>query len=237
MILLDFNGELANITANRRGHGSKWVQQELGQEVHVVDGWGITKHPTSAWNPLTMVAEPGSAGEDDTLDMALSIADGGIIQETGAGRHFSSGARRFTGGLILQVCSDEPPERRNLMRVWELLNRDADGQKKLLEVMADKPNYGGAIARVGLSMLGKTENERSGIFSTAIEQLYFLESAAMRRVLCRSDFELADLKRKPMTVYLCLPMGNMEARNRWMRILSICYWSRWKEKKRFLSSM
>jgi type IV secretion system protein VirD4 len=220
MALNDVKGELADRTAGRRGHGSKWVKHGLGQDVHVLDGFGITKHETHSWNALDMVPRPGP-GDEQAADIAMLIADGAILQESGAGRHFSSGARRLVGpGVILQVCSDEPPERRNLIRVWELLNRDANGQKQLLEVMADNPNYGGAIARTALSMLGKTEAERSGIFSTAIEQLFWLESEAMRRVLCRSDFQLHEFKTNPngLTVYLCLPATRMPTHNRWLRI-------------------
>jgi type IV secretion system protein VirD4 len=216
----DIKAEYADRTAGRRGHGSKWVKQGLGQDVHVCDPFRISKHPTSSLNFLDMVPRPGDAREEEAPDIAMLIADGAIIQEGGAGRHFSSGARRLTAGIILEVCSDEEPEKRNLLRVWDLLTRDLDGQKQLLDVMADNPDYDGVIARTGRSLLGKTENERSGIFATAVEQLSFLESPAMKRVLCKSDFQLSEFKTNPngLTVYMCLPASRMSTHSRWSRI-------------------
>ena len=41
----------------------------------------------------------------------------------------------------------------------------------------------------------------------------------MARVLERSNFSLAELKRTPTTVYLCLPASRMATHNRWFRII------------------
>jgi len=38
-------------------------------------------------------------------------------------------------------------------------------------------------------------------------------------VLCRSDFEIADLKRKRTTIYLCLPAMRMGTHARWFRLM------------------
>ena len=38
-------------------------------------------------------------------------------------------------------------------------------------------------------------------------------------MLRQSDFELADLKKKPTTVYLCLPAGRMDTHSRWLRVI------------------
>jgi type IV secretion system protein VirD4 len=68
-------------------------------------------------------------------------------------------------------------------------------------------------------MIAKSENERSGVLSTAVEQTEFLDSPPLARCLAASDFDLADLKRKPTTVYLCLPAGRMATHSRWLRII------------------
>lgn len=41
----------------------------------------------------------------------------------------------------------------------------------------------------------------------------------MKGVLCRSDFRMADLKRKPTTLYLCLPAMRMGTHARWLRLM------------------
>ena len=77
----------------------------------------------------------------------------------------------------------------------------------------------GVIERAANGLAAKADNERSGVISTAIEQTDFLDSPPIVRCLQRSDFNLADLKKKPTTVYLCLPAGRMATHSRWLRII------------------
>jgi type IV secretion system protein VirD4 len=41
----------------------------------------------------------------------------------------------------------------------------------------------------------------------------------MRRVLCGSDFRMEDLKKKRVTVYLCLPATRLATHGRWLRLV------------------
>ena len=54
---------------------------------------------------------------DTAVDDAALIAEALVIPAHGEGRHFSDAARNFLRGLILYVCANEPPERRNLLRI------------------------------------------------------------------------------------------------------------------------
>jgi type IV secretion system protein VirD4 len=215
ILAIDPKGENARLTRNRRGKGSSAVRAGLGQEVHVLDPFGVSGHVSSSFNPLSMI----DAEADTAVDDAALVAEALVIQEEGPGRHFSAAARNLLRGLILQVCSDEPPERRNLLRVRQLLTLDDQGFKLLLTAMQTNPNCGGVIRRAANSMATKSDNERSGVLSTAIEQTDFLDSPPLGRCLAKSDFSLTDLKRKPTTVYLCLPAGRMATHSRWLRII------------------
>lgn len=215
VLVIDPKGENARVTKNRRDKGSPAVREGLGQDVFVLDPFGVSGHAGSSFNPLSMI----DAEADTAVDDAALVAEALVIQEEGPGRHFSSAARNLLRGLILQVCSDEPPERRNLIRVRELLTLDDKGFKLLLDVMQLNPSCGGVIRRAANSLAVKSDNERSGVLSTAIEQTDFLDSPPLARCLARSDFSLTDLKRKPTTVYLCLPAGRMATHSRWLRII------------------
>jgi type IV secretion system protein VirD4 len=162
------------------------------------------------------------------VDDAALVADALVIQEVGPGQHFSSAARNFIRGLILFVCMVEPPERRHLTRMRQHLTSDPKRFKVLLEAMQDEgdredgtilDDTRAVILRAANSMDAKSENERSGVLSTAVEQTDFLDSPLLARTLQRTDFELADLKRRPTTVYLCLPAGRMATHSRWLRII------------------
>lgn len=216
MVVIDPKGENACITANRRGRGSSHVKEGLGQSVHVLDPFGVSGHPSACFNPLAII-DPQA---DSAVDDAALIADSLVIQEQGEGRHFSSAARNFLRGLILFVCAKVTrPEQRTLVTLRTLLTLDGSEFKSLLAEMAATSACNGVIRRAGNSLAVKDERERSGVVSTAIEQTDFLDSPALGRCLSGSDFVLADLKRKPMTVYLCLPAMHMATHNRWLRII------------------
>jgi type IV secretion system protein VirD4 len=215
ILVIDPKGENARITARRRGQGLAAGAPGLGQDVFVLDPFGVSGRPRHCFNPLTMI----DAEAETAVDDAALVAEALVIQEEGPGRHFSAAARNLLRGLILQVCSDEPPERRNLLRVRQLLTLDDQGFKLLLHAMQTNPSCSGVIRRAANSMATKSDNERSGVISTAIEQTDFLDSPPLARSLARSDFSLTDLKRKPTTVYLCLPAGRMATHSRWLRVV------------------
>lgn len=215
VLVIDPKGENARVTRNRRADGCQGRRNGLGQDTFVLDPFGVSGHPTSSFNPLSMIDPDGKTAVDD----AALIAEGLVIPEHGEGKHFADAARNFLRGLILHICCNEPLELRNLPWLRHLLTLDENGFNELIAAMQCTEGCEGVIRRAGNSMAAKSEKERSGVISTAIEQTDFLDSPSMADVLRRSDFHLADLKRKPTTVYLCLPAGRMASQNRWFRII------------------
>lgn len=215
ILVIDPKGENARITRNRRASGSAAVKDALGQDVYVLDPFGVSGHQTASFNPLSMI----DPADDTAVDDAALVAEALVIQEEGPGRHFSSAARNLLRGLILHVCTNEPPESRNLLRLRQLLTLDPKGFQILIAQMQVNDNCGGVVRRAANSIAAKADNERSGVISTAIEQTDFLDSPALAKCLARCDFNLTDLKHKPTTVYLCLPAGRMATHNRWLRII------------------
>jgi type IV secretory system conjugative DNA transfer VirD4/TraG family protein/relaxase-like protein len=106
ILVIDPKGENARITKSRRDRGSKVVKQGLGQDVIVLDPFGVSGHPTNSFNPLTMIDTKAETAVDDA---ALS-AEALIIPQQGEGRHWTDAARNFLRGLILYVCVDPRPE-------------------------------------------------------------------------------------------------------------------------------
>jgi type IV secretion system protein VirD4 len=200
VIVIDPKGENAHHTALRRGKMSAYSDATLGQAVYVLDPFGVSGLPTDSFNPLSMI----DAKSDTAVDDAALVAEALVLSEAGPSRHFSSAARNFLRGLILQVCTDAKPERRNLLRVRELLTYDTTGFDLLLSAMKTNPACNGVIRRAANSLSGKAPNERSGVISTAIEQTDFLDSPPLARVLAKSDFSLADC---PQGVWLPIAGG------------------------------
>src|SRR5271170_4794674 len=95
VLVIDPKGENARHTRNRRGNGSRAVKESLGQDVFVLDPFGVSGHPTASFNPLSMI------GGATPVDDAALIAEALVIPEHGEARHFGDAARNFLRGLIL----------------------------------------------------------------------------------------------------------------------------------------
>lgn len=206
VLCVDPKGENAAITAAQR--------EALGQTVYALDPFETSGLPVASFNPLSII----DVASETCVDDAALIADAIIIQEKGNGQHFTASARNWVRGLILYIAAHEPPEQRHLLRLRELMTLTGAGLADLLDKMIGSDAAYGVIARAGGAMDQKEAREFSGVLSTAIEQTDFLDSPAMRKVLERSDFALADLKRRKISVFLCLPAGRMATHNRWLRI-------------------
>lgn len=203
-IAIDPKGELATITARRRG--------ELGT-VHVLDPYNRVTGPgaafRSSFNPLAGLDPESDAG----LEMAGQIADCLVVQQEGAGSHWTQSARAFLRGLVLYVAAHEPEATRNLIRVRELVT---DAGEPFLLHMAE---CGGVAGRAAKAMLLKPLNERGSILSTCDVQTDFLEGGPMRRVLGGHGFDLEDMKAGTVTVFLCLPASRLATHGRWLRLM------------------
>lgn len=215
-IAIDPKGELATVTAARRSDlGSEW-SVPMGGDVYALDPFERVTGPAAGlrgrFNPLADL-DPHS---DDGLDMAGQIADALVIQQEGPGAHWTMSARSFLRGLVLYVAATEPPASRNLIRVRELVTQGRTAFDTMLSHMA---GFGGVIGRTGDALSAKPDSEKWSVVSTCDVQTDFLEGEPMRRVLAGHDFALEDLKKRRITVYLCLPANRPATHGRWLRLM------------------
>ena len=236
-LVLDPKGELAAETAEFR-------RDVLKQEVHVLDPFQCSGLKGAFFNVLTELdpASPRLVDDVDKITQALILREG----KDAEGDHWTGSAQFLLRGLILYVLR-LPPAEQHLGTVRELLTlsypplqqaaaqalqaaQQAPGgtnvtetdiaQRILFTAMARSGNaFHGALAAAGQSFLRKHERERSSIVSTGETQSRFLDSPLLRDASKRSDFKLAHLRHKKMTIYLCLPAGEMESHYRWLRLV------------------
>ena len=232
MLIVDPKGENADVTARRR--------RELGQAVHVLDPFGITRQPAARFNPLLWLEPFG----DDLAEDAALLADGLVVSGRNEEQEFwNAEARALIAGLIMHVATTELPERRHLGTVRRLLTAPPEGVhhgrhaphrdgrsrappaafNALLDRMASNNAALGLIAGAAHRLLQKSARERSGVISTAQANTHFLDSPRMTEVLGASDFDLWDLKSGRMTIYLVLPAERLPTYGRWLRLMvSLC---------------
>lgn len=223
-IVIDPKGELATNTA-------KW-RAKLGQDVYVLDPFGEVTGDAAqyraSFNPFDelRVSRP-----DDVIDNAAMIAEALILQGERGPDHWTMSAKNLVRGLCLYALHVKPQDA-SLSDVREILTsplhepeNGLGGSKIALEryfenMLAAEDAFDGVVSGVGGTMLGKPEDERGSIISTAIEQTAFLDSPPMRRhVAARGLPSLRVLKHKHTTIFLVLPASKMATHFRWLRLV------------------
>jgi type IV secretion system protein VirD4 len=223
-LVLDPKGELATATALHR-------RDKLGHTVRVLDPWGVAVVPDDLrgkFDPLTALMDADPRAVRDRVDDAALMAEA-LIQEQGENNaHWTNAARDFLRAAVLWFAHSG----RDLGQLPELLSEmmavsDKTGANDnpflhMLEYGRTAhipPDVAAVIRNAAEGTMGTQSRERSSILSTARNQLGFLESGPLRDNLAKGDFSLRDLKRKPMTIYLCLPAARMETHAKWLRLI------------------
>jgi type IV secretion system protein VirD4 len=208
VLCVDPKGENAAITARAR--------RRLGP-VHVLDPFGVSGEPSASLNPLDALdpASPDLAEDAATLADALVSDPSGQVAEA----HWNEEAKALIAGVLMHVACAEPPARRNLARVRELLTLAPDAWKAVLGEMQGSSAGRGLVARAANRQLGKSDREAAGVLSSAQRHTHFLDSPRMAAVTDRSDFNLEDLKARPATLFLVLPPDRLDAYSRWLRLV------------------
>ncbi len=232
-LVIDPKGENARITAGRRGKGTKSGGTGLGQEVHVLDPFEVSGVATASFNPLAEI----DLNSDDCAEDAGMFADALITHPDHGEKHWTESAQALLRALILVVLADPDPARRNLITVRRLLMLTDErieeklfehppslgkitGQEALLQILKEQMGpHRDICLGLGGHLEGMGENERGSVLSSAKTQTQWLDDKRMKDVLSRSDFHMADLKRKRTTIYLCLPAMRMGTHARWLRLM------------------
>jgi type IV secretion system protein VirD4 len=220
VLAIDPKGELARITGRTRA--------ALGALV-VLDPFGENgRWESGSFNPLDELDPKGK----EVIDEAGAIAQALVIYSGQGDPHWTSAARALLRALILLVLRLEE-KYRNLVSVREMLmlthpvleaNASAQRLKRstaLFEMMkALGDDFERVVSGQGEAFADMQEKERESVLSEARTQTQFLDSPALRKVLTKSDFRLADLKGgKPLSVFLCLPARHMDTHDRWLRVI------------------
>jgi len=198
VIVTDIKGENYQVTARYR--------RELGQQVVVLDPFGLVtaKDRGDKLNPFDLFKVPGSDPESDAEMLAAQLAVG---HEFSSDRYWEDTGRGLVAGLIADVATSSPADKRNLVTLRELLYNDdldytlavaLDTRKKTMSPLA-RDEFVAYLA-------APSDKTRPCIRTTATTFVKCLGSTAVSKNLERSTFDLCDLlNNKPMTIYLVLP--------------------------------
>ncbi|NKB56923.1 MAG: TraM recognition domain-containing protein [Alphaproteobacteria bacterium] len=225
VLCTDPKAELATKTAH--------IRHKRGQKVFVLDPFkrarGKAVRFRARYNPLARLKPDNPYPVED----AMLIVDA-LVVRSGEEKdpHWNEAAGQFLLGLILYVAytPDIDPKDRTLVTVRKLIMRalDTSGERYTVPTMIfaagrkiEKSGLNDVADAIAGSITGfydKSATERAGVLSSLNRHTQFIDYGAMKEVLRGHDFDLEDLKREKVSVYLCLPATRMGMCNRWLRL-------------------
>ena len=196
--------------------GSAVIHDIKGENWQLTAGWRarfshcLLFNPTdtrsAAYNPLLEVRR----GQHEVRDVQ-NIADILVDPEGALERrnHWEKTSHALLVGAILHVLYAEPDK--TLRGVANFLSDPARAFETTLHAMMTMPHLSDGphpvVASAAREVLNKSENERSGVLSTAMSFLGLYRDPTVAAVTSRCDWRIADLidAEHPVSLYLVVP--------------------------------
>jgi type IV secretion system protein VirD4 len=201
--------------------GSVIVHDIKGENWSLTAGWRArfgrvllldpTNAASSAYNPLLEVRR-GPAEVRDVQNVADILVDPeGALERR---NHWEKTSHSLLVGSILHVLYAEADK--TLAGVANFLSDPKRPIETTLRAMMTTRHLGEAgphpvVASTARELLNKSENERSGVLSTAMSFLGLYRDPVVAQVTRRCDWRIADLvtAEKPATLYLVVPPSDI----------------------------
>lgn len=204
--------------------GSAVIHDIKGENWELTAGWRTRfshcllfnpTDPRSAhYNPLLEVRR-GAAEVRDVQNIADILVDPeGALERR---NHWEKTSHALLVGTILHVLYAE--QQKTLARVAAVLS---DPQRSFVGTLrrmmstnhlgtSDDPRVHPVVASAARELLNKSENERSGVLSTAMSFLGLYRDPAVAEVTSRCDWRIADLveAERPLSLYLVIPPSDI----------------------------
>ncbi len=208
-IVHDIKGENWNLTAGFRSGFSRVLL------------FDPTNLQSAAYNPLLEVRR-GIQEVRDVQNVADVLVDPeGSLEKR---NHWEKTSHALLVGAILHVLYAETDK--TLAGVASFLSDPGRTIESTLKVMITTQHLGEAgphpvVASAARELLNKSENERSGVLSTAMSFLSLYRDPVIARVTSRSQWRIADLvdANCPVTLYLVVPPSDISRTKPLIRLI------------------
>lgn len=214
--------------------GSAVIHDIKGENWQLTAGWRSRFSHCLLFNP----ADPKSArynplrevrrGVTEVRDVQ-NIADILVDPEGALERrnHWEKTSHALLVGVILHVLYAE--DEKTLARVATFLSDPSRSIERTLKIMMttnhlgneEKPHVHPVIASVARELLNKSENERSGVLSTAMSFLSLYRDPIIARNTEACDWRIVDLltANKPISLYLVVPPADLSRTKPLVRLI------------------
>jgi type IV secretion system protein VirD4 len=216
MIIISAKPDLCAITADHR-------RKRLKQDVLVLNPFNtepdyIGHLPHCGFDPLY-----GLDPNDDSFGLDCDSHGDSIVpidpQENQ--KHFPESGQMFVSGTIMGVVQYAPPEKRNLVTVYDAICGGAFFQ--FAQEMAAKgdPLLTGRLGRAAAPGAGDNK-EIVSMHSSAVTALRFMGNTAVMRLLSSASGQRMvrweDLRKRPTTIYIIVPVEYLAPCSRVLRL-------------------
>ncbi|WP_161602314.1 type IV secretory system conjugative DNA transfer family protein [Tautonia marina] len=194
MVVIDFKGENYQITARHR-------QERFGHKTVVLDPFTVVTQSPDTFNPLDSI-DPKSP---QLIDECRALANAMVIR-TGEEKdpYWNDSAELWITAIIVAVTLYGRDENRSLQAVRTLLT-DPAKREAIVQVLRNETGHEGMVARLGNQLTNFKDKELGSVLSTANRFMNFLDTPAIAASTRSSSFDLSDLRKGRMTLYLVLP--------------------------------
>ncbi|TWB89913.1 type IV secretion system protein VirD4 [Bradyrhizobium macuxiense] len=210
------------------------VHDIKGENWELTSGWRSTFSHCLLFNPT----DPGSARYNPLLEVRKGVAEVRDVQNIadilvdpeGAlerRSHWEKTSHSLLVGVILHVLYAE--QQKTLTRVSEILADPAQSFEKTLRIMLAtnhlgteaEPKVHPVVAATARELLNKSENERSGVLSTAVSFLGLYRDPVVSGNTESCDWRIADLVKadRPVTLYLVVPPSDISRTKPLIRLI------------------
>lgn len=223
-LVIDPKGTNARVTAARRGHGGGRVTAFLGQDVHILDPFNcVPEAKSSRFNPLDALDRTAN----DYVEQVGLLADALVVPgPAGDTPHWDETTRNILKGAIIFVMQTR--ERPSFLDVRDLLTAPP---KQFLAHLEAMHKAGEQTRSASAPLLNAGPNERGSFMTTILRNTDWIVSPALKETLSGSDFDMNDLKRRRMTIYVVLPGNYLELHARYMRlVVNLAINAMWSQK-------
>jgi type IV secretion system protein VirD4 len=187
----------------------------------VIDPCGLFPHfRGESINPLDTlhVENPQLVGDADKLADALVPISGHETEPV-----WPMFAKKVLRDLMIHVAtypsSAIKGQTATLMDVQRIISDGID--ETILEEMAQNPVADGAVARGAVEISGLKASEKTwiGVKFQIDANLAFLDNPGVRKTLSETTFDVRDLRRERVSLYVAVPNKEKDALSRWLRLI------------------
>ena len=183
-----------------------------------------TNKDSAKYNPLLEVRK-GECEVRDVQNIADILVDPeGMLERR---NHWEKTAHSLLVGTILHILYAE--REKTLARVASFLSDPNRSFEKTLRAMMKTNHLGDrvsakvhpVVAQAARELLNKSENERSGVLSTAMSFLGLYRDPTVAEVTSKCDWRIADLMNadKPVSLYLVIPPSDISRTKPLVRLI------------------